>query len=104
MVAVPSTFPATASSLVALIFVHRKTQGEGSQGESAQMSTEELTQLLGEALDDFDDPTPLPTVDTDGIGRRCTASIFPGTSRELRSERSCSSSQCVGLSYEDHPC
>jgi len=50
-------------------------QGEGDQVECSQMSDEEIEQLLAEALDAFDDPTPFPAVAAGDVGRRSSVSI-----------------------------
>ena len=43
--------------------------------ESLQMSAKEIERLLAEALDDFDDPTPLPPVAAGEVGRRSSVPI-----------------------------
>ena len=62
MVAVPSTSPTSTGLVAQRISYTASAQGEGDQAEGLQMSVKEIEQLLAEALDAFDDPTPLPAV------------------------------------------
>jgi len=75
MVAVPSTSP-TSTGLVAQRITHTASaQGEEEHVEGLQMSAKEIERLLAEALDAFDDPTPLPPVAAGEVGRRSSVPI-----------------------------